>query len=135
MAELPIPTPAQARKVWDSMANPPPKGKPADRGWLTENGEYLGRPVDVAQLPDGSIIVSDDLAGAVYRIWYEGRIIRSPTWPRSCPGTGTAPSLSTAPPDMAAPASAVTIGRAAEILGEDEELLWDLTLNYRARRE
>jgi glucose/arabinose dehydrogenase len=39
-------------------------------GWLNENGEYLGRPVDVAQLPDGSIIVSDDLAGAVYRISY-----------------------------------------------------------------
>ena len=28
---------------------------------------------------------------------------------------------------MAAPASAVTISRAAEILGEDEELLWDMT--------
>jgi ABC-type transport system substrate-binding protein len=42
-------------------------------GWLDdETGEYLGRPVDVAQLPDGSIIVSDDFAGAVYRIWYEG---------------------------------------------------------------
>jgi hypothetical protein len=27
---------------------------------------------------------------------------------------------------MAAPAHAATIGRAAEILGEDEELLWDL---------
>jgi hypothetical protein len=27
---------------------------------------------------------------------------------------------------MAEPASAVTISRAAEILGEDEELLWDL---------
>jgi hypothetical protein len=27
---------------------------------------------------------------------------------------------------MAAPASAVTISRAAELLGEDEELLWDL---------
>jgi glucose/arabinose dehydrogenase len=42
-------------------------------GWLTENGEYLGRPVDVAQLPDGSLLVSDDFAGAIYRIWYEGR--------------------------------------------------------------
>ena len=27
---------------------------------------------------------------------------------------------------MAAPAHAVTISRAAEILGEDEELLWDM---------
>jgi glucose/arabinose dehydrogenase len=42
-------------------------------GWLTDNGEYLGRPVDVAQLQDGSILVSDDFAGALYRIWYEGR--------------------------------------------------------------
>jgi glucose/arabinose dehydrogenase len=37
-------------------------------GWLADSGEYLGRPVDIAQLPDGSILVSDDLAGAVYRI-------------------------------------------------------------------
>jgi glucose/arabinose dehydrogenase len=41
-------------------------------GWLAENGEYLGRPVDVQQLNDGSLLVSDDFAGAVYRIWYEG---------------------------------------------------------------
>lgn len=37
-------------------------------GWLNENGEYLGRPVDVAMLPDGSLLVSDDTAGAIYRI-------------------------------------------------------------------
>jgi hypothetical protein len=30
---------------------------------------------------------------------------------------------------MAAPALAFTISRAAEILGEDEELLWDLATN------
>jgi len=42
-------------------------------GWLDKaTGEYLGRPVDVAQLPDGSLLVSDDFAGAIYRIWYEG---------------------------------------------------------------
>ena len=42
-------------------------------GWLdSETGEYLGRPVDIAQLADGSILVSDDYAGAIYRIWYEG---------------------------------------------------------------
>ena len=46
---------------------------PFAEGWLVkETGEYLGRPVDVAQLADGSLLVSDDLAGAVYRIWYEG---------------------------------------------------------------
>jgi glucose/arabinose dehydrogenase len=45
--------------------------EPFAEGWLDEEtGEYLGRPVDVAQLPDGSILVSDDLAGALYRISY-----------------------------------------------------------------
>jgi glucose/arabinose dehydrogenase len=49
------------------------KTEPFAEGWLTDSGEYLGRPVDVAQLPDGSLLVSDDFAGAIYRIWYEGR--------------------------------------------------------------
>ncbi len=44
--------------------------KPFAEGWIDENGEYLGRPVDVVQLRDGSILVSDDLAGALYRISY-----------------------------------------------------------------
>jgi glucose/arabinose dehydrogenase len=39
-------------------------------GWLAESGEYLGRPVDVQVLNDGSLLVSDDLAGAIYRISY-----------------------------------------------------------------
>ena len=39
-------------------------------GWL--QGENVsGRPVDVEILPDGSILVSDDYAGAVYRIYYD----------------------------------------------------------------
>ncbi len=45
--------------------------EPFAEGWIDETGEYLGRPVDVAQLRDGSILVSDDLAGALYRISYE----------------------------------------------------------------
>ncbi|MEJ8474799.1 PQQ-dependent sugar dehydrogenase [Roseibium algae] len=48
------------------------KTEPFAEGWIDENDEYLGRPVDVATLRDGSILVSDDLAGAIYRIWYEG---------------------------------------------------------------
>ena len=45
---------------------------PFAEGWLDkESGDYLGRPVDVAQFPDGSLLVSDDMAGAIYRIWYE----------------------------------------------------------------
>ena len=40
-------------------------------GWLDEEtGEYHGRPVDVVQYLDGSLLVSDDQAGAIYRISY-----------------------------------------------------------------
>jgi len=38
-------------------------------GWLQE-GQAWGRPVDVQSLPDGSLMVSDDLAGVIYRITY-----------------------------------------------------------------
>ena len=41
-------------------------------GWLDpERGIYRGRPVDVAMLHDGSLLVSDDFAGAIYRISYQ----------------------------------------------------------------
>ena len=45
---------------------------PFAEGW-NDNGIYNGRPVDVQQLYDGSLLVSDDLVGAVYRIWYDGK--------------------------------------------------------------
>jgi glucose/arabinose dehydrogenase len=38
-------------------------------GFLEDN-KYVGRPVDVMQLKDGSLLVSDDWNGAVYRISY-----------------------------------------------------------------
>ena len=40
---------------------------------LVENNEYLGRPVDLLMLKDGSLLVSDDLNGAIYRISYASR--------------------------------------------------------------
>ncbi len=46
------------------------KTEPFAEGWMTEAGVYLGRPVDVQQYIDGSILVSDDKAGVVYRISY-----------------------------------------------------------------
>ena len=40
-------------------------------GWLDdETGPYRGRPVDVAVAKDGSLLVSDDYAGAIYRVTY-----------------------------------------------------------------
>ncbi len=40
-------------------------------GWLNETtDEVWGRPVDVLVMPDGSLLVSDDMAGVIYRISY-----------------------------------------------------------------
>jgi glucose/arabinose dehydrogenase len=52
------------------------KSEPFAEGWLDENGEYLGRPVDVAQLRDGSLLVSEDFAGALYRIGTTANSVR-----------------------------------------------------------
>ena len=42
-------------------------------GWLdATTGLYRGRPVDVAMMKDGSMLVSDDFAGAIYRVSYVG---------------------------------------------------------------
>ncbi len=38
-------------------------------GWL-EGGEAWGRPVDVLQMPDGALLLSDDKLGVIYRISY-----------------------------------------------------------------
>lgn len=40
-------------------------------GWLQPDGTVLGRPVDVLQLADGSLLVSDDHRGMIYRISYQ----------------------------------------------------------------
>lgn len=40
-------------------------------GWLQDGG-VLGRPVDIIVAGDGSLLVSDDNAGKIYRIYYKG---------------------------------------------------------------
>lgn len=40
-------------------------------GWL-QGQDYWGRPADVQVMPDGSLLISDDQAGAIYRVTYEG---------------------------------------------------------------
>jgi glucose/arabinose dehydrogenase len=42
-------------------------------GWLTAGGSVWGRPVDVLIAPDGSLLVSDDAGGVIYRIFYKGQ--------------------------------------------------------------
>ena len=41
------------------------------KGWLYR-GEYWGRPIDVQVANDGALLVSDEQAGALYRIAYDG---------------------------------------------------------------
>jgi glucose/arabinose dehydrogenase len=39
-------------------------------GWLRKDKRAWGRPVDLLLMPDGALLVSDDMAGVVYRISY-----------------------------------------------------------------
>jgi len=45
--------------------------QPFASGWL-QGEQAWGRPADVLVMPDGSLLVSDDYAGAIYRISYAG---------------------------------------------------------------
>ncbi len=45
--------------------------EPFIEGWLDEEKKVKGRPVDVLFLKDGSMLISDDYAGKIYRVRYE----------------------------------------------------------------
>jgi glucose/arabinose dehydrogenase len=52
-----------------------PEGKTAKEdvlatGWIGPDNKYLGRPNDVLEAKDGSLMVADDFNGAIYRISY-----------------------------------------------------------------
>ncbi|MDA1369633.1 MAG: PQQ-dependent sugar dehydrogenase [Proteobacteria bacterium] len=44
---------------------------PFVQGWLQGQRNW-GRPVDVLNMPDGSVLISDDMANVIYRISYDG---------------------------------------------------------------
>jgi glucose/arabinose dehydrogenase len=49
-----------------------PQVKPFVTGFLDKDkNAFLGRPVDVLQLPDGSVLVADEQNGAIYRVSYK----------------------------------------------------------------
>jgi len=50
-------------------AGRPPKQEVFAEGWL-ENNQPWGRPAYLFQMPDGALLLSDDHAGAIYRISY-----------------------------------------------------------------
>lgn len=52
------------------------EGKPVSEqafltGWLTSEGKVLGRPTDILQMPDGSLLITDDSLGVIYRVEYK----------------------------------------------------------------
>ncbi len=46
--------------------------EPFISGWLQPGDDIWGRPVDLEWLPDGSLLLSDDYADAIYRVYYDG---------------------------------------------------------------
>jgi len=47
--------------------------KPFIDGWLDKSTDDVwGRPVDIEWMPDGSMLISDDFADAIYRVTYKG---------------------------------------------------------------
>jgi glucose/arabinose dehydrogenase/cytochrome c553 len=75
--------------------------RPFVTGFL-EDEDVVGRPVDVAQGPDGALYVSDDFAGAVYRI----------AWGDASPPRAGRQRAPAAPPASTPPASSVDPGLA-----------------------
>lgn len=49
------------------------KAEPFITGWLGENNQVYGRPVDMLVMPDGAMLVSDDYTGVVYRVSYQAQ--------------------------------------------------------------
>jgi glucose/arabinose dehydrogenase len=46
------------------------KYEPFAEGWL-QGDQIWGRPVYTQQMKDGSLLISDDYAGAIYRVAYQ----------------------------------------------------------------
>ncbi|MGQ0647838.1 MAG: hypothetical protein ACT4P7_09720 [Gemmatimonadaceae bacterium] len=54
--------------TWDAATQGPLGQIDLVSGWLTTGGTVWGRPVDVAMGGDGSLLISDDQSGTVYRL-------------------------------------------------------------------
>jgi len=83
-------------------------GRIRQRDFLTgfqEGDDVIGRPVDVAEGPDGAIYVSDDYAGAIYRVTPSSSAESTPSLaapPRSAPRAVDDPLAAYTGPDRAA---------------------------------
>lgn len=62
-----------ARMLTDSSGKPTGGYEDFVSGWLLPDGRVWGRPVALAQAKDGSILITDDAAGVVWRLSYTGK--------------------------------------------------------------
>jgi len=51
-----------------NLDKPEEPAEPLLWGFLKSDGTYHGRPVDILELPDGKILVSDDYKGVVWSV-------------------------------------------------------------------
>ncbi|ADO67926.1 PQQ-dependent sugar dehydrogenase [Stigmatella aurantiaca] len=51
---------------WDAATRQPTGERALVKGWVGADNKVWGRPVDMAVLPDGALLISDDRAGALY---------------------------------------------------------------------
>lgn len=80
---------------------------------FNRDGDISGRPVDIAQGPDGSIYISDDYAGAIYRVSY-GAAPGNTAQTMALPGAGN--RLDPSPPDWLADADLADMAAAGAAL-------------------
>ncbi len=64
---------AIARVLTDNTGKPTGSYEEFVSGWLLPDGRVWGRPVAIALLPDGSLLITDDAAGVVWRLSYTGK--------------------------------------------------------------
>jgi hypothetical protein len=83
-----------------------PDGRITERDFLTgflEGENVIGRPVDVAQGRDGTIYISDDYGGSVFRVTFGGSAVTALI--RGGPPSTSAPSMPGAPALPPSPAA------------------------------
>ncbi|HKJ24149.1 MAG TPA: PQQ-dependent sugar dehydrogenase, partial [Myxococcota bacterium] len=86
------------------------------------HGDVIGRPVDVAEGPDGALYVSDDFGGAVYRLAWVGAGARRGVAVAVAAPTGGPPLASLEPGERRARAErGAALYRAGECAGCHEE--------------
>jgi glucose/arabinose dehydrogenase len=62
--------PSGYKVIFVPFSNGKPSGDPVDvlTGFLSDAGDAYGRPVGVAVVPDGSLLVADDVGNTIWRV-------------------------------------------------------------------